>query len=154
MNEVKLKSSAKINLFFELLSKRKDGYFQVETILQEIDLHDNILIRDKEGGDISVEVSPSLNIPKGDNIAYKAARLIQKKAGKNNRCAEIFIEKKIPVGRGLGGGSSNAASVLKGLNKLWQLNFSSEELADFGKELGMDVPFFIYGGTCLGTQRG
>lgn len=154
MNELKLKSSAKINLFFELLNKRKDGYFQIETILQEIDLHDDIFIKNKEGGEINIEVSPSLNIPKEENIAYQAAKLIQKKAKKNNSGIEIFIEKRIPVGRGLGGGSSNAATVLKGLNRLWRLNFSLEEMADLGKELGMDVPFFIYGGTCLGTGRG
>ncbi|MDD5454749.1 MAG: 4-(cytidine 5'-diphospho)-2-C-methyl-D-erythritol kinase [Candidatus Ratteibacteria bacterium] len=154
MNEIKLDSSAKVNLFLELLHKRDDGYFQIETVLQEIDLQDTISIKDKEGGKIKVEVSPSLNIPQEENIAYKAAILIQKKGRKLDNGAEIFIKKKIPVGRGLGGGSSNAAAVLKGLNRLWGLGFSSEELADFGKELGMDVPFFIYGGTCLGTERG
>jgi len=154
MSELELKSSAKVNLFFELLNKRKDGYFQVETILQEIDLQDDVLIKYKQGREINIEVSPSLNIPKEENIAYKAAKLIRQKAKKNNSGVEIFIEKRIPVGRGLGGGSSNAAAVLKGLNKLWELGFSLEELADLGKELGMDVPFFIYGGTCLGTGRG
>jgi 4-diphosphocytidyl-2-C-methyl-D-erythritol kinase len=154
MNKIKLKSSAKVNLFFELLSKREDGYFQIETILQEIDLHDDILIKDIDGGDIHVKVSPSLNISKEDNIAYKAAQLLQRKSKMFNRGAEISIRKRIPVGRGFGGGSSNAAGVLKGLNKLWHLGFSLKELAGFGKELGMDVPFFIYGGTCLGSERG
>lgn len=154
MNDITLISPAKINLFLEVLGKREDGYFQIETILQEIGLHDNILIRDKKGEDINVEVSPPLQIAKEDNIAYKAARLIQQKGKKRDRGVEIFIEKKIPVGRGLGGGSSNAASVLKGLNELWHLGFSFKELADLGKELGMDVPFFIHGGTCLGTERG
>jgi 4-diphosphocytidyl-2-C-methyl-D-erythritol kinase len=154
MNEIEITSPAKVNLFLELLGRRKDGYFQIETILQEIDLYDNILIKDKEGGDIHVEVSPALSINKEDNLAYKAAKLIQKKANKIQRGAEIFIEKRIPLGRGLGGGSSNAASVLKGLNELWNLGFSSKELAELGKEIGMDVPFFVYGGTCLGRGRG
>ncbi len=154
MNNINLTSPAKINLFLEALGRRQDSYFQIETILQEIDLHDDVLIRGKEGGGINVEVSPLLPIAQEDNIAYKAAKLIQQKSKSFKRGAEIFINKRIPAGRGLGGGSSNAASVLKGLNKLWRLGFSSKDLADFGKELGMDVPFFIYGGTCLGTERG
>ncbi len=80
--------------------------------------------------------------------------MIQQKAKQFKKGAEIFINKRIPVGRGLGGGSSNAATVLKGLNELWHLGFSSKDLARLGEELGMDVPFFIYGGTCLGTERG
>lgn len=154
MNDITITSPAKINLFFELLGKREDGYFQIETILQEIDLHDDILIKDRDGGDINVEVSPPLHIAKEDNIAYKAAKLIQQKSNRFNRGAEIFIKKRIPVGRGLGGGSSNAAGVLKGLNELWHLGFSLKDLADLGTKLGMDVPFFIYGGTCLGSERG
>ncbi len=154
MSKIHIKSYAKVNLFLELLGKRKDGYHQIETVLQEIDLHDTVSIKDKKGPEIKVEVSPSLDIPQEENIAYKAAKLIQKKGKKPDNGAEIFITKRIPVGRGLGGGSSNAAAVLKGLNKLWKLDFSLEELADLGKELGMDVPFFIYGGTCLGTGRG
>jgi 4-diphosphocytidyl-2-C-methyl-D-erythritol kinase len=154
MDSINLTSSAKVNLFLELLCKRDDGYFQIETVLQEIDLQDTLFIKDKKDGKIKVEVSPSLNIPQEENIAYKAAKLIRNKAAKPDKGADIFIEKKIPVGRGLGGGSSNAAVVLTGLNKLWQLGFSPEELADLGKELGMDVPFFIYGGTSLGIGRG
>jgi len=154
MDSITLNSFAKVNLFFELLHKRDDGYFEVETVLQEIDLHDVITIEDKPGGEINVGVSPPLDIPPEENIAYKAAKLIREKAKRPDRGAEIFITKNIPVGRGLGGGSSNAAAVLKGLNELWGLGFSLEELADFGKELGMDVPFFVYGGTCLGTGRG
>ena len=154
MSELNIQSPAKVNLFLEVLDKREDGYFQIETVLQCVDLHDNILIKDKQGGDITVKVSPPLNITQEANIAYKAAKLIQGKAKQVSRGAEIFIDKKIPVGRGLGGGSSNAASVLKGLNELWNLKLSSKELANLGKELGMDVPFFIYGGTCLGTERG
>ena len=154
MNELKLTSSAKVNLFLEVIGKRPDGYHQIETIFQEIDLHDDILLMDTEGQGIDVKVSPSLNIAKEENIAYKAAKLLQKKAKQFNKGAEILIEKRIPVGRGLGGGSSNAASVLKGLNELWELGFSTKDLADLGKELGMDVPFFICGGTCLGRERG
>ncbi len=154
MNELKVISPAKINLFLEIVGKRPDGYHQIETIFQEIDLHDDVLIKETEKQGIDVKVSPSLNIAKEENIAYRAAKLIQKKAKKLDKGVGIFINKKIPVGRGLGGGSSNAAAVLKGLNRLWQLNFSLEKLADLGKELGMDVPFFIYGGTCLGTGRG
>ncbi|MCK4905641.1 4-(cytidine 5'-diphospho)-2-C-methyl-D-erythritol kinase [bacterium] len=153
-NELKVISSAKVNLFLEVIGKRPDGYHNIETIFQEIDLHDEILIRKKAEQGIDIKVSPSLNITKEDNIAYKAAKLIQQKAKKNNGGIEIFIEKRIPAARGLGGGSSNAAAVLRGLNQLWQLNFSLEELADLGRQLGMDVPFFIYGGTCLGTERG
>ena len=154
MNEVTIASSAKINLFLELLGRRQDGYFQIETVLQEIDLHDDISIKNKQGAGIDVKVLPSLSISKEENIAYKAAELLCQKTGRDGCGVQIFIEKRIPVGRGLGGGSSNAAAVLKGLNELWELGLSREELAKLGAELGMDVPFFIYGGTCLGTQRG
>ena len=91
----KLKSFAKINLGLEIVGKREDGYFQIETILQEIDLHDDISIKDKKGGDINVEVSPPLPIAREDNLAYKAANLIKQKAKKWNRGAEIFIKKNI-----------------------------------------------------------
>lgn len=153
-NELTITSHAKVNLFLELLGKRKNGYFPIETILQEVDLHDDVLIKDTEEKTISVEVSPSLSISREDNIAYKAAKLLQEETGQLDRGVDIFINKRIPVGRGLGGGSSNAAAVLKGLNELWNLKLSPERLADLGAKLGMDVPFFIFGGTCLGTQRG
>jgi 4-diphosphocytidyl-2-C-methyl-D-erythritol kinase len=93
-------------------------------------------------------------VPLGEkNLAYQAALLLLRRAG-ITKGIEIEIRKNIPLGAGLGGGSSDAASVLKGLNKLWNLNFSKEELLNLGREIGSDVPFFILGGTALGRKRG
>lgn len=153
MSEITLPSPAKVNLFLELLKKRKDGYWQIETVLQEIDLHDEVHIRERKNGRITVTCSEGY-IDGEKNIAYKAVKLMQDRFRLSGRGVEIHIEKRIPIGRGLGGGSSNAATVMKGLNQIWSLKATKEELAKLGVELGMDVPFFIYGGSCLGKGRG
>lgn len=154
MKEIRLFSPAKVNLFLELLGKREDGYWEVETVLQEVDLKDEIIIRETGGGKIRVKCSNSEVGPEKDNLAYKAARIVNEEYAEGRRGIQIEIKKNIPVGRGLGGGSSNAAVTLKGLNQLWELGLSQTELAGIGTRLGMDVPFFIYGGTCLGKGRG
>jgi len=154
MKEIRLFSPAKVNLFLELLEKRQDGYWEIETVLQEIDLKDEVIIRERGKGEIRVKCS---NLEVGreeDNLAYKAARIISSEYAAGRQEIEIELKKNIPVGRGLGGGSSNAATVLKGLNQLWELKLSPAQLAKIGMNLGMDVPFFIYGGICLGKVRG
>ncbi|HIE43759.1 MAG TPA: 4-(cytidine 5'-diphospho)-2-C-methyl-D-erythritol kinase [Candidatus Omnitrophica bacterium] len=153
LNKITINSPAKVNLFLELLHKREDGYWEIKTVLQEIDLYDEVYLRERKDGKVRVVCSdPSIEEEK--NLAYRAAKLIQEKGRVFDKGVEVFIEKKIPIGRGLGGASSNAAAVLKGLKELWSLNLTQQELATLGAQLGMDIPFFIYGGTCLGTGRG
>jgi len=150
-NTLTLSSPAKVNLFLETHYPREDGYWEIETILQEIGLNDEItLILQKK--DITLTCNlPSLSTQ--ENLAYKAASLLKEKF-KIKEGVSIHIKKNIPIGAGLGGGSSNAATVLKGLNQLWNLSLEKEDLMEIASSLGSDVPFFIVGGTALGKGRG
>ena len=153
MNSIQLKSRAKINLSIDVLGKRPDGYHLVEMIMQTIDLFDIIKIFSIEEDKIIIE-SNSKDIPlDSKNIVYKSADLIK------NHCnirkgIKIYIEKNIPIAAGMAGGSSNAAAVLVGLNKLWNLNLSKEELKVLGLKLGADVPFCIEGEASLAENIG
>mgnify|MGYP000893332552 CR=1 FL=1 len=150
---LKLKSHAKINLLLEVLYRRQDGYHQLRTILQELELHDTLYLEDIPGGKLELICDdPSLPSGKG-NLAFRAAQLMQS-AYAAGRGVRIHLEKRIPVAAGLGGGSSNAAAVLKGLNRLWGLFLHDDDLRALGSLLGSDVPFFISGGTALAVGRG
>lgn len=147
---MKLKSHAKINLFLEIIGKRNDGYHEIETLFQMIDLHDEIIIEEDD------EIFVECNYPElcgENNLAYKSAQILRKTAMIKNG-ARINIRKRIPIASGLGGGSSNAATILVGLAKLWKLNISFDDLLKIAKEVGADVPFFLYGGCCVGRGRG
>ena len=153
MNSITLKSRAKINLSIDVLGKRQDGYHLVEMIMQTIDLYDLIEIKEKEENQITIK-SASEEIPLDcNNLVYKAANLI-KKTFNINKGVEIHIKKNIPVAAGMAGGSSNAAAVLVGLNKLWNLNLSNQQLEKIGLKLGADVPFCINGGAVLASGIG
>lgn len=153
MTSIQLKSRAKINLSIDVLGKREDGYHLVEMIMQTIDLSDIIKITIINEDKIEIK-SNSINIPLGiDNIVYKAAYLIKHKFDIKTG-VEIYIEKNIPVAAGMAGGSSNAAAVLIGLNKLFNLNLSEKELQILGLKLGADVPFCISGGASLAENIG
>lgn len=146
------KAAAKINLALDVLSKRPDGYHDVEMIMQTIALCDTITV--KSGWDGIRLTSDSSAIPVDEtNIAYKAAHYLSTKYNVK-RGAHIHIEKRIPIAAGLAGGSTDAAAVLKLLNKAWDLRLSKTELMDAGKKLGADVPFCIQGGTCLAQGLG
>lgn len=153
MNSIELKSRAKINLSIDVLGKRQDGYHLVEMIMQTIDLYDIVKIKEINNNDIIIK-SNSSDIPlDGNNIVYKAVDLL--------RCTfsiekgvEIFIEKNIPIAAGMAGGSSNAAAVLVGLNKMWNLNLSDKMLQELGFKLGADVPFCIVGNAALAKGVG
>lgn len=149
---LKLKSYAKINLFLDVKRKRKDGYHDIETILQTINLYDWIFLRSRAREILLSSDCPSLPLDE-ENLAYKAARLLRDYVGLK-KGIEIEIRKKIPIGGGLAGGSSNAASVLLGLNKMWNLNLSFQKLFHLGKKIGSDVPFFLLKGRCLAKGRG
>lgn len=153
MAELRLRANAKINLFLEVLDKRPDGYHNIETVFQSIDLHDVIILRGNSPGTIEVECdNPEVPLD-SSNLAYRAAELLSRESGKSYG-AQIHIIKRIPVGAGLAGGSTDAAATLVGLNELWGLDYSTEELMRLGSELGADVPFCILGGTALGKGRG
>jgi 4-diphosphocytidyl-2-C-methyl-D-erythritol kinase len=150
---LKLKSHAKINLILEVLYRRQDGYHQLRTILQELELHDTLYLEDISGGKLELICdNPSLPSGKG-NLAFRAAQLMQS-AYATGRGVRIHLKKRIPVAAGLGGGSSNAAAVLKGLNRLWGIFLHDDDLRKLGSLLGSDVPFFISGGTALAGGRG
>ena len=153
MNSIQLKSRAKINLSIDVLGKRQDGYHLVEMIMQTVDLFDKIKIFSLKEDTIIVE-SNSSDIPLDSrNIVYKAADLIKKQYN-INKGVKINIEKNIPIAAGMAGGSSNAAAVLVGLNQLWELKLSLEELKELGLKLGADVPFCIEGNAALAENIG
>ncbi len=153
MNSIGLKSRAKVNLSIDVLGKREDGYHIVEMIMQTIDLYDQIKIEEIKENSIRIN-SDSMDIPLNeDNIVYKAANLLKQRFD-ISKGIEIYIQKNIPVAAGMAGGSSNAAAVLVGLNKLWNLNLSENELKEIGLQLGADVPFCITGGCSLAKGIG
>jgi 4-diphosphocytidyl-2-C-methyl-D-erythritol kinase len=143
-------SPAKLNLFLHLIGRRHDGYHELQTVFQLLDYSDQLVLTPRFDRQITCTclstrdpVSPVI-IPEEDNLAIKAAKLLQ--AQRNlSLGVNIHIEKRIPIGGGLGGGSSNAATTLLALNYLWQLNLSSDELLKLGLALGADVPLFIKG---------
>ncbi|PCH94476.1 MAG: 4-(cytidine 5'-diphospho)-2-C-methyl-D-erythritol kinase [Gammaproteobacteria bacterium] len=149
-------SPAKLNLFLHVVGQRADGYHELETLFQFIDYSDTIKISISKNADIEL-LTPIKGVRNEDNLIIKAARLLQnhlkerlKEKPKENQCtaiygAKISIEKILPMGGGLGGGSSNAATILVALNELWQAHLSNEELALMGLSLGADIPVFIYG---------
>ncbi len=137
-----IKSYAKINFILKILDRRGDGYHNLFSLFQRIDLWDGLLFEPREKG-ILLESNVSGLPLDQSNLIYRAAELLLKKSNKN-KGLKVFIQKNIPIGAGLGGGSSNAAITLLELNKIWNLNYSIEELAEIGESLGSDVPFFCY----------
>ena len=155
---VTLRSPAKVNLFLEVLGKRPDGYHEIATVMQEVSLFDYLKFEERRKG-IELRISSgsfpaAAGLSTGpDNLIYKAAALIKRYAGVASG-VRITLQKNIPIGGGLGGGSSNAAYTLKGLNRLWKLGLAESELSLLAGEIGSDVPFFIYGRTALCKGRG
>lgn len=152
MNKIKINSYSKINLTLNILSRREDGYHEIETIMQSINLADQVIItKEKEGIKIKCN-HPEVPV-NANSLAYRSAEKIINRYG-IKKGVKIEIEKKIPLASGLAGGSANSATILIGINKLFSLNLSNEDLRGIGEELGMDVPFFIQNGTALAYQRG
>ncbi len=138
---------AKFNLFLHVCGRRPDGYHELQTLFQLIDFCDELVMEPSEDGDIQ-RLGGLAGIPVEDDLAVRAARLLQKESG-SRLGARISIKKRIPVGAGLGGGSSDAATVLLVLNTLWECGFSTKDLAGLGLRLGADVPLFVEGRTAL-----
>lgn len=147
-----VKAPAKINLTLDVLYKRPDNYHEIEMIMTTVDLADRIGLKATESG-IHIESADRFVPNDSRNLAYQAAQLLKDtfhiKSG-----VIISLDKQIPVAAGLAGGSSDAAATLKGLNQLWQLNLSLDELAELGAKIGSDVSFCVYGGTALAKGRG
>jgi 4-diphosphocytidyl-2-C-methyl-D-erythritol kinase len=153
MSELCLRANAKINLFLEVLDKRLDGYHNIDTIFQSIDLHDTLLFRETKAGVIKLS-SDNEELPlDSSNLVYKASELLLKESGKNYG-VEIHINKRIPLGAGLAGGSTDASATLIGLNELWSLGYTTDDLLMLGRRLGADVSFCLIGGTAIGRGRG
>jgi 4-diphosphocytidyl-2-C-methyl-D-erythritol kinase len=158
---------AKINWTLEVLGRRPDGYHEVRTVLQTVDLCDRVRV--SPAADLELALTgpvgqagppagragaPLTGAPPSENLAYRAAALLQDRAGRPALGARIELEKAIPAGAGLGGGSSDAAATLRALDRLWGLGLPLAELARLSARLGADVPFFLFGGTALGRGRG
>lgn len=149
---VTLPSFAKVNLHLRVLGKREDGYHDIFTVFQTVSLHDTITF-EESAGEIVLECDEP-NVPTDiRNLVVKAANRIRDRY-QVSKGAYIRIEKRIPMGGGLGGGSSNAAVALIGLTRLWGLNASVEDLEPIAADLGADVPFFLHGGTMIGEGLG
>ena len=146
-----IKAYAKINLFLDVTGKRPDGYHDIKSYMQTVDFYDTVTLEVWDGEDISVIGMPEVEEKK--NLVYKAAMAFFDKTG-IPAGLKIFIDKRIPSEAGLGGGSSDAAAVIRGLNEIFETELSDEELIDIAKKVGSDVPFLIFGGSKLVTGRG
>jgi 4-diphosphocytidyl-2-C-methyl-D-erythritol kinase len=149
-----VEAPAKINLHLQVLGLRADGFHEVRTLLQTIDLADELRAQAAPAGAIGFQVDPAGSVPSGDdNLVIRAALALRERAG-IDRGANIELNKRIPVGAGLGGGSADAAAALVLLDALWDLRLERKVLRMIASELGSDVPFFLEGGLALATGRG
>lgn len=143
MNTLSLPAPAKLNLMLHILGRRPDGYHELQTLFQFLDYGDELTLTTREDGQICLQTDLS-GVTHDDNLIVKAARLLQSRSN----CkfgVTIQLTKRLPMGGGIGGGSSDAATTLLGLNHLWQLNLDQKTLASLGLSLGADVPVFIHG---------
>ena len=143
MPSITLSAPPKLNLFLHITGRRDDGYHNLQTLFQLLDGGDLLTFTATNSG--AIRLSPQIGgVPEEDNLIVRAARLLQEKTGSKMGC-EIVVDKKLPMGAGLGGGSSNAATTLLALNRLWELDLTLAELAGLGSMLGADVPVFVIG---------
>lgn len=154
MRRIKVKSPAKVNLYLEIKNKRSDGYHNIDTLFQRISLYDTILIEKINIKSIKISCQHPAVPLDSSNLTYKAANLFLSELG-IKQGIQIRLEKNIPVAAGLGGGSSNAASVLMALNKMYDAGFNKKRLMKIGAKIGADVPFFLLNTSCaFGSERG
>jgi 4-diphosphocytidyl-2-C-methyl-D-erythritol kinase len=153
---LELVASAKLNLTLEVLGKRPDGYHEIVSVMQTIDLADRVRLSEAEDIELSITGDMVLNVPAEGprNLAYAAAVAMREVSGRSDLGVRIELEKNIPAGAGLGGGSSDAAAVLRGLNQLWGLGHNVMLLESLARRLGSDVAFFLHGGSALVSGRG
>lgn len=154
MNRISESAYAKLNISLDVTGLMPDGYHEMRMVMQSVELCDDVRISLTDEPGIRVRTNFRFLPCDGRNIAAKAARAFFDAAGVKDKGADITLKKRVPVGAGLGGGSSDAAAVLRGLNKLLDTGFSPEQLEELGRALGSDVPFCVRGGTQLATGRG
>ncbi|MDR1260757.1 MAG: 4-(cytidine 5'-diphospho)-2-C-methyl-D-erythritol kinase [Oscillospiraceae bacterium] len=154
MNSITVQAPAKINVGLDVLEPTDDDYHLIRTVMQAIDLCDLITIKKNSLNQINLSSSPEITLDVSQNLAYKAAQLFFKEQEIEDYGVDIYIEKFIPVGSGLAGGSTDAAGVLVGLNKLYVAELSVEELCNMALKLGADVPFCVCGGIKLADGIG
>lgn len=152
MISITLPSPAKINLFLHILNRREDGYHNLQTLFQLLNYGDQLRLTANKDSEINI-ISHIEEVKPENNLVYRAAKALQEVTGCQWGC-DIELDKKIPMGAGLGGGSSNAATTLVGLNYLWQCGLTTDELANIGCKLGADVPVFIHGMTAFAEGIG
>ncbi|GGD63575.1 4-(cytidine 5'-diphospho)-2-C-methyl-D-erythritol kinase [Lacimicrobium alkaliphilum] len=145
-------SPAKLNLFLHITGRRPDGYHQLQSLFQLLDYGDTLRFEINTRTDIEL-VSLLPGVANEDNLIVRAARLLQHATGTNKGC-RIHLDKRLPMGGGIGGGSSNAATTLVALNYLWQCGLSTDKLAELGLRLGADVPVFVHGKTAFASGVG
>jgi 4-diphosphocytidyl-2-C-methyl-D-erythritol kinase len=156
MPSVRLKAFAKINMRLEVLGRRTDGYHELRTVFQTISLHDTIELEAARGSKVELVVKGDAALasePTKGNLVHRAIEAARKEVGWK-RGVRATLTKRIPVGRGLGGGSSDAAAALVGVMRLARKEIPAARLVEVGSSLGADVPFFLYGGRALGIGRG
>ena len=157
---ITLSTPAKINLFFELLGKREDGFHEIETIMSTVSLFDDIRFSKRTDGVLRMDIAQQgccqqEQIPTDDrNLILQAMQKVRQRYGSEDLGCDVFLRKRIPSAAGLGGASGNAAGAILAANHLWKLGLDSEQLWELAAEIGSDVPFFFQGGTCRCTGRG
>src|SRR5271168_4093610 len=152
MNEVRIPAFAKINLRLDVMGKRPDGFHELRTVFQTISLHDDLVLRRVRDAGIALRVEGNATLstePVEKNLVYRAVHLLRRELRERGGVA-ISLRKKIPAGRGLGGGSSDAAAALLGYLRLMGKRIAPERLMELAASLGADVPFFLLGGRALG----
>jgi 4-diphosphocytidyl-2-C-methyl-D-erythritol kinase len=152
MRSLRVKAPAKINLFLRVLGRRPDGYHDIETVFQAIELHDELIIK-ATGEEFSLDVPGHPDLENDQNLVAKAFRLLEKETGRQLPVA-IQLFKKIPAAGGLGGGSSDCAATLLAVRELFGLEVSDARLSELARSLGADVPFFLVGGTAVAEGIG
>lgn len=152
---LRLLAPAKVNWTLEVLRVRPDGYHELRSVLQTVDLSDRVTLSESDNIELALtgEPGPLADEPPGRNLACRAAEALRARTG-SMRGVRIELEKRIPVAAGLGGGSSDAAAVLRGCNTLWGAGETDANLAEIASEIGSDPPFFVFGGTASVSGRG
>lgn len=153
MDQVVIKAMAKVNLGLDVLRRLENGYHEVKMVMQTVDLYDELTLKKEESDGIAITSNTGELPLNEDNLIYKAAKLIFEKAGRAYGVS-IHLNKNIPIAAGMAGGSTDAAATLLALNELFAFGLSREELAEIGVKIGADVPYCIYGGTCLSEGIG
>ena len=151
--DIVIQAPAKLNLFFEVLGKRADGFHEIETLMVPIGLYDSVFFKEDSSGQIQLDCHGSAISNGGENLVYRAVELLRRRANVRGG-ARLRLIKRIPIAAGLGGGSSDAAAALVAANKGWRLDWSMAELAELAAELGSDVPFFLDDGPAVCRGRG